>query len=367
MTTKIKVGLIGCGNISGIYFKTIPKFNILEIVACADIDLDRARTKAQEYNISKACTVEELLNMKEIDIVINLTIPSAHAEVCLKALDAGKNVYVEKPLAVTREDGKRILDKAKEKGLRVGSAPDAVLGGGIQTCRKLIEDGWVGKPIAATAFMMKHGPERWHPNPDFFYQHGGGPLFDMGPYYLSTLINLIGPITRVTGSTSISFKERTVTNKENYGKKIPVQTPTYIAGILDFKNGAVGTLITSFDVWGSSTPFIEIYGTTGSLSVPDPNTFGGPVKIRQQYSNEWKEIPIALNYTDNTRGLGVADMAHSILNNRPHRANGEIAYHILDIMHGIHESSDSGSHYEVESTVQQPKPVPLGLLEGELD
>ncbi|MBM7570414.1 Gfo/Idh/MocA family protein [Aquibacillus albus] len=364
---EIKVGLIGCGNISGIYLKTIPKFSLLEMVACADIDLDKATEKAKEYNVPKACSVEELLSIPEIDIVVNLTIPSAHAEVSLKVLEAGKHVYVEKPLAVTREDGKRILEKAEEKGLRVGSAPDTVLGGGIQTCRKLIEDGWIGKPVAATAFMMGHGPEAWHPNPDFFYKYGGGPLFDMGPYYLSTLINLIGPVRRVTGSTSISFEERTVTNSENYGKKIPVETPTHIAGVLDFENGAVGTLITSFDVWGSNTPFIEIYGTTGTLSVPDPNTFGGPIKIRQQYNSEWEQIPITHNYTENTRGLGVADMAHAILNNRPHRANGEIGYHILDIMHGIHEASDSSSHYEVESKVDKPSPIPLDLLPGELD
>ncbi|MDC3415840.1 Gfo/Idh/MocA family protein [Aquibacillus salsiterrae] len=357
MGEKLNVGLIGCGNISSIYLKNLPTFGVIDVVACADIDLERAKKQANDFGVPKACSVDELLQMEEVDIVVNLTIPSVHAEISIQALEAGKHVYVEKPLAVTREDGKRVLEKAKEKGLFVGSAPDTVLGGGIQTCRKLIDDGWIGKPVAATAFMMGHGPERWHPNPDFFYQFGGGPMFDMGPYYLATLIHLLGPISRVTGSASISFEERTVTNPDNYGKKIPVEIPTHIAGVLDFASGAVGTLITSFDVWGSNTPFIEIYGSTGSLSVPDPNTFGGPIKIRKQFSADWHEIPITFDYTENMRGLGVADLAESILTGRKPRANGDVGYHILDIMHAIHESSEIGAHRVITSDLERPTPM----------
>lgn len=279
--SKVKVGIIGCGNISDIYLKNCTQvFDNLEVVSCADLIRERAEQKAEEYNI-KACSVEELLSDPEIEIVINLTIPKAHAEVCLAALEAGKHVYVEKPLAITREDGKEILETAKEKGLLVGGAPDTFLGAGLQTCRKLIEDGWIGQPIGATAFMVNHGHESWHPDPEFYYKVGGGPMFDMGPYYLTALISLMGPIKRVTGSARITFPERLITSEPKYGTKISVDVPTHVAGIMDFESGAIGTILTSFDVWGSQLPRIEVYGTTGSMIVPDPNTFGGPVLIKR--------------------------------------------------------------------------------------
>jgi predicted dehydrogenase len=359
--SSIKVGIIGCGNISPIYFKAGQTFEILEIVACADLDVERAQMRAQEFNIPKACSVPELLNDPEIEMVINLTVPNAHAEVHLMALAAGKHVYGEKPLAVKLEDGQKILALAREKGLRVGSAPDTFLGGGLQTCRKLIDEGWIGEPIGATAFMMKHGPESWHPNPDFFYQVGGGPMFDMGPYYLTALIHLMGPIRRVTGSARITFPERTVTNEKNYGAKIPVEIPTHVAGVFDFASGAIGTIITSFDVWGSQLPRIEIYGSSGTLIVPDPNTFGGPVFLKRQHYSDFVEIPLTHGFTENSRGLGAADMAHAIVSGRPHRANGEMAYHVLEVMHGFHIASEEGKHYEVKSTCEKPAPLPLDL------
>ena len=276
MARKVKVGIIGCGNISGIYFQAGKTFDIIDIVACADLILERAEAKAKEFNIPKACTVQELLADPEIEIVINLTIPKAHAEICLAALEAGKNVHVEKPLAVTREDGQKILALAAKKGLRVGGAPDTFLGGGIQTCIKLINDGWIGQPIASTAFMTCHGHESWHPDPEFYYKVGGGPMFDMGPYYLTALIALMGPVKRVTGSARVTFPERTITSVPKYGTKIQVDVPTHVAGIMDFACGAVGTIITSFDVWSSELPRIEIYGTQGTLSVPDPNSIALP-------------------------------------------------------------------------------------------
>ncbi|WP_134701332.1 Gfo/Idh/MocA family protein [Ammoniphilus sp. YIM 78166] len=367
MSKKIKVGIIGCGTISSIYCKMGKTFDILDIAACADLDIERARAKAEEFDIAKAYTVEELLADPEIDIVLNLTIPQSHAEVCLAALEAGKHVYVEKPLAVSREDGKKILELAQQKGLLVGGAPDTFLGGGIQTCRKLIEDGWIGEPIAATAFMMNHGHEHWHPDPDFYYQEGGGPLFDMGPYYLTALINLIGPIRRVTGSARITFPERTISSAPRYGQKIQVQTPTHIAGVIDFENGAIATLITSFDVWGTQVPRIELYGSEGTLIVPDPNTFGGPVYIKRQGSTEWSAVPLTHGFTENSRGLGVADMAHAVVGERPHRASGELTYHVLDVMHALIESSNKGAHIYVESTCAKPAQFPLGLSKSELD
>jgi predicted dehydrogenase len=365
--SRTRIGVIGCGNISPIYLQAGKRFEILEVAACADIDLERAKARAAEFDIPKACSVEELLADPDIDIVVNLTIPKAHGPVGLTVLQAGKSVYNEKPLAALREEAQPLLTTARERGLRVGGAPDTFLGGGLQTCRKLIDDGVIGEPVAATAFMMGHGHESWHPDPEFYYQVGGGPMFDMGPYYLTALINLLGPVRRVTGSTRISFPERTITSQPKYGTKIEVKTPTHIAGVLDFASGAIGTIITSFDVWGHHAPIIEIYGSEGTLSVPDPNTFGGVVRVRKAREQEWVEVPLTHGYTQNSRGLGVADMAYAIRSGRQHRANGELAYHVLDIMHAIHDASREGRHVELTSTCERPAPLPVGLREGTLD
>jgi predicted dehydrogenase len=356
---KIKVGIIGCGNISPIYFQAGKEFEILDIVACADLNVERAKERAKEFNIPKAYTVDQLLGDPEVDLVINLTIPQAHAEIHLKALEANKHTYSEKPLAIELEDSLKILELAKKKGLLVGSAPDTFLGGGIQTCRKLIDDGWIGEPIAATAFMMYHGPESFHPNPEFLYQKGAGPMFDMGPYYLTALLNLIGPVKRITGSTKTTFKERVMTTECGNGRRFPVQTPTHITGILDFENGAVGTIITSFDVWGTRTPNIEIHGTMGSLIVPDPNKFSGPVYVKKHDYSDFIEVPLTHGFTANSRGLGVVDMASTILNGGKHKANGEMAHHVLELMHGFNISSNTGRHYYVESTCEIPTSFPM--------
>ncbi|OCT14817.1 oxidoreductase [Paenibacillus pectinilyticus] len=358
---KVKVGIIGCGNISSVYFETGKKFEIIDIVACADLELERAQSRAEEFHIPKACTVDELISDPEIEIVVNLTIPSAHAEIHKRALEAGKHTYGEKPIAIELEDAQNILALAKSKGLLVGSAPDTFLGGGIQTCRKIIDDGWIGEPIAATAFMMSHGPESFHPNPDFLYQKGAGPLFDMGPYYLTALVNLIGPVRRIAGSTRVTFKERTVTGQHQYGRKFPVETPTHISGTLDFENGAIGTIVTSFDVCGTHIPSIEIHGTSGSLIVPDPNHFGGSIYLKRQDYAEFKEVPFTHGFTTNSRGLGLMDMAYAIVNGTEHRASGELAYHVLEIMHGMFISSDEGKYYDTKSICKIPEPLPLDM------
>ena len=358
--------MIGCGNISGLYFQAGQRLEILEVVACADLLLERAQAKAQEFGV-RACTVEELLADPEVEIVVNLTIPQAHAEVSIAALAAGKSVYTEKPLAVRREEGRRMLEMAAARRLWVGSAPDTFMGAGIQTCRKLMGDGAIGEPVAATAFMLGHGPESWHPDPDFIYQPGAGPMFDMGPYYLTALINLIGPIRRVTGSARISFPERTITSQPRFGQKIKVNTPTHIAGVFDFAAGAVGTVITSLDVWAAELPRIEVYGTEGSLSVPDPNSFGGPVRLFRPDGEGWREVPLTHSYAMQSRGLGIADMAYAMRSGRPHRASGEMAYHVLDVMHAFHDASRDGRHVEVASTCRRPAPLPVGLKEGLLD
>lgn len=367
MTEKTRIGILGCGAISAAYLKFAKTFPILEVVACADVLPERARARAEEFGVPRACTVEELLNDPQIQIAVNLTIPRAHAEVGMAALEAGKAVYNEKPLAVRREDGKCLVDLAAKKGLRLGAAPDTFLGGGLQTCRKLIDDGWIGAPVGATAFMLCHGHESWHPDPAFYYHQGGGPMFDMGPYYLTALVMLMGPVRRVTGSARITFPERTITSQPNYGQKVRVEVPTHVAGIMEFHSGAVGTITTSFDVWAGQVPRIEIYGTEGSLSVPDPNGFGGPVRVRRAGTGDWSEVPLSHGYAENTRSIGVADMAYAQRSGRPHRASPELVYHVLDLMHAFHDASSQGRHIDLVSTCQRPAPLPLGLLPGELD
>lgn len=356
---KVKVGIVGCGNISAIYFKNCKAYRALEVVGCADLDVSRAKARAEEFGIAKGCTVEELLADPAIDLVINLTIPAAHAEVCLKVLEAGKHVYVEKPLAVKLEDGRRMIELAKAKGLRIGCAPDTFLGGGIQTCVKLIRDGWIGEPVGATAFMMSRGHENWHPDPAFYYKAGGGPMFDMGPYYLTALVATLGPIRRVAGMTRTTFPVRTITSAPKYGQTITVDVPTHVAGLLEFGSGAIGTIVTSFDVMGGSTlPRIEIYGSEGTLIVPDPNTFGGPVQFRRKGAKEWGDVPLTHGFTENARGVGVLDIARAIAEGRPHRAGGDLAYHVLEAMHGFHDAADQGRHYEMSSTCDVPEPMP---------
>lgn len=365
MKKLVKVGVVGCGDISSAYLTASQIFSNIQIVACADIRRDAAKSKAAEFGL-RSMSVEELLADQEIQIILNLTTPQAHTEVNIKALNAGKHVHCEKPLAVEKSDGKKVVTLAKEKGLLVGCAPDTFLGGGHQTCRKLIDEGIVGKPIAGTAFMMLHGHESWHPNPGFYYQKGAGPMLDMGPYYLTTLINLLGPVRRVSASTSMTFKERIATSKERFGEKLPVETPTHIAGTVDFQNGAIITIVTSFDVWYHSNHFIEIHGTEGSLQVPDPNYFDGPVKICRAGNESWEEVPLSHGYTDNMRSIGVADLARAIQQKTINRCNGDLAYHVLEVMHAFLESSESGKHIMIESSCNRPDMLPLNLKRGQM-
>ncbi|MBN2301889.1 MAG: Gfo/Idh/MocA family oxidoreductase [Lentisphaerae bacterium] len=355
---KTKIGIVGCGNISDIYFNNFCNlFNNVEIKSCADIVMERAQTKAMNYGIY-AVTVAELMADPEIEIIVNLTVPQAHYEVSMNAIKAGKNVYSEKPIALTRKEGKALLSMARKKHVMIGNAPDTFMGAGIQTCVKLINDGAIGDPIAATAFMMNHGHEHWHPNAEFYYKFGGGPMFDMGPYYLTALIALLGPVKRITGATKISFTERIYCgDNEKKGQKIKVDIPTHVAGIMDFKNGVVGTIITSFDVWSHHLPSIEIYGTNGSLQVPNPNEFGGTVSLFKSNDEGWRNVPLTHAYEQNSRGIGVADMAKALTDKYAIRASGEMAYHVLDLMHAFHDASDKNRHIEIQSTCKRPKPM----------
>jgi predicted dehydrogenase len=365
---RVKVGVVGVGNISKAYVLTAQTFPILDIVALADIDVDRAKARAQEFNIPIACSVDQLMADPAIELVINLTVPKAHAPVALQAIAAGKHVYNEKPLAVALEDGIKMNEAARKKNVRLGCAPGTFLGGGLQTCRKLIDDGKIGRPVAATAFMMSPGHERWHPSPEFYYEVGGGPMMDMGPYYITALANLLGPVKRVTGSASIAKPNRTITSEPKKGKKINVETPDHITGILEFASGAVVTMVTSFAVWHAQLPRIEIYGTDGTLSCPDPNSLGGPVRLRLPDDKEWQEIALTHGHDGPNRwGIGVADLAHAIRSGRAHRANGQNACHVLEVMHAFLNSSTTGKHQEIKSEFVRPSALPLNLPQDALD
>ena len=363
---KIKVGIIGCGAISNAYFNGSKTFPVLEIVNCADLDVKRANAKAAEFGIPASGDVAQLLADPAVDLVVNLTIPRAHMEVSQAAIAAGKHVFSEKPFTITRKDGMAILAAAREKGLLIGSAPDTFLGESHQTCRKLIDDGAIGRPAAAVAFMAGHGHESWHPSPAFYYDIGGGPMFDMGPYYLTALVNLMGPMMRVSGSTKITFPERQITSQPLAGTRIEVKTPTHLAGTIDFQSGAISTVMMSFDVWHHHLPCIEIYGTEGTLAVPDPNGTGGEVLMRRSDHREWRNMPITHSKIAG-RGAGVADMARAILDSRPNRASGELAVHVVDAMQAFEESSSTGAHVSLQTTASQPKALPPGLAEGQLD
>ena len=361
----LNVGIIGTGNIAPAYIKGCQPFDVINLVACADLDIARAEAFAAEHGLT-AYTVDDLLASDDIDIIINLTIPAAHAAVSLQIIEAGKHAYAEKPLALNRADGLKIIQAAEAKGVRVGCAPDTFLGGGGQTARKAIDDGVIGKPIAATAFFVSHGPEGWHPNAGFYYLKGGGPLFDMGPYYLTTLVNLMGPVKRVSASATKTFPERIATSEALMGQVLPVEVNTHIAGTLEFENGAIATVITSFDVWASHLPRIEIHGEDGSLSVPDPNRFDGVVQAWHSDDKVWRDIQ--LSHTTNIgRGAGVADMAYAIQSGRPHRASGALAFHVLDIMQALEEAAAQGKHIDINSTLDIPLAVPTGLADGTLD
>jgi predicted dehydrogenase len=352
-----RIGIVGVGNISGIYLKNLNGMfgKRVKVTAVTDLIPDRAAKANADYGIPHIKKTEDLINSPDVDIVLNITEPYNHYGVSIQAVKAGKHIYTEKPICAEREEAREVLKIAAEKKLRVGNAPDTFLGAGIQTCRKLLDDGWIGKPVAVTAFMVGRGHEHWHPGPEFYYKKGGGPMFDMGPYYLTALVNLIGPVVRVSGSTRKTFETRTISSEPLNGKVINVDVPTHIAGIMDFANGAVGTIITSFDVYSHTLPCIEIYGSDGTLRVPDPNTFGGPIYVKRFWEEKWSEIPLLKQYPDNSRGLGLTDMAEAIAEGRPHRASGELAYHVLDIMHGFHDASASGQYYSVKSTCTRPE------------
>jgi predicted dehydrogenase len=351
------IGIIGAGFISAIYLRNLTtRWQHLHVVGVADLVPDRARSRAAEFGV-QAMTIADLLAHPEIDIVLNLTIPPAHGAVCLQALEAGKSVYTEKPLALDRDEGSRILATAREKGLLVGCAPDTFLGAGLQTVRRLLDEGAIGEPVAFRARMITHGHESWHPDPAFYYQPGAGPMFDMGPYYLTAIATLLGPVARVTSLTRASFPARTITSQPRSGEIIEVNTPTHIEALLELESGVIGSLMTTFDVWDPEHASTIIYGSEGSLRLPDPNTFGGPIGLVRGEEKAWTDVPLDPGYATNSRGLGLADLATALRSGGPHRASGDLGFHVLDVMLATLESSAQGRHIPIDSTITRPAPL----------
>jgi predicted dehydrogenase len=357
--SPLKIGIIGVGKISEQYFAELPKLPGLELVAVADLDEARAAEVAAEQGV-ESLSVDALLADPRIDAVLNLTIPAAHVEIGTRALAAGKHVYSEKPLALAPAEAVEMLALAGRAGLRVGSAPDTVLGTGVQTARAVLDAGVIGNPVGANAFWVSPGHELWHPAPQFYYEPGGGPLFDMGPYYLTALVTLLGPVVRVSGAIGRSDRERVVATGPRAGESIAVAVDTHVTAILEHASGVSSTLTVSFDVWASRIPNIEVYGTSGTISVPDPNRFSDPVQVWTSAEPDWREVPPSAGYADAGRGYGLADMARAIETGRAHRASGELAFHVLEIMDAIIRSGHEHRVIELESTASRPEPVPAG-------
>lgn len=360
MNAKTGVGIIGCGNISDIYMRNLREsFANTRVVACADIDIGRARAAAEKHGIPTAQSPDELLANPEVDIVLNITIPAVHHDVCKHALLAGKHVYVEKPLSIEVSDARELVALAKEKGLTLGCAPDTFLGGGLQTCRALVDEGAIGRPLSATAFLGWHGPEHEHPNPAFLYKHGAGPIYDYGPYYITALVSMLGPAKTVCAMAAKGFPERTVSCPgPMLGTSFPVETPTHVAGGIAFENGAMATLMLSFDIWGHGLPFMEIYGSEGTLRLPDPDKFGGPVHLLRRGEEKFREVPLRFGHADNSRGIGLSDMADAIRLGRRPRAGGDMALHVVEIMRAFLDSSERREFVELATTCARPEPLP---------
>lgn len=365
MTQPVGIGLIGCGVISNAYLQASKVFPILNFVACADINPEASKRCSEKFDLT-ANSVEELLAREDVEVVLNLTIPQAHVDVNLAAIESGKHAYCEKPFGLDTKGGLNVLSAAESQNVRVGCAPDTFLGGGHQTVRGLIDAGEVGTPLSGTAFMMGHGHESWHPAPDFYYQAGGGPLFDMGPYYITALVNSLGPIKRVAAITGRGFDQRTIGSQPKAGEIIDVEVDTHTSGVLEFENGAIVTVVMSFDVWSHTNHNIELHGALGSISVPDPNGFGGAVKVAKP-GQQWTDVTLTHGYVGNMRSIGLADMCKAIRTNRSHRASGDLAFHVLEVMAAFGESSQSGKHIEIDSSPAQPDALPTGLQDGELD
>ncbi|MCU1663045.1 MAG: oxidoreductase domain protein [Pseudonocardia sp.] len=359
LNAPLRVGVVGAGSISAQYSACLARLPQLRVTAVCDLQLDRAQALAAKHDGARALPLPELLAAEDVDVVLVLTLPATHADMALAALTAGKHVYVEKPLATSVAEGRELVKAAAAAGLRVGCAPDTVLGTGIQTARAVVDAGRIGSVHSATAFMTTPGHERWHPAPDFYYQPGGGPLLDMGPYYLTSLVHLLGPVVRVTGASTRPSTTRTIGSGPRAGQSFDVAVDSTVTGILEHASGALSTLIMSFDVWAARLPRIEVHGTGGSLSVPDPNTFAGAVELYSAAAPDegWVDVGVTAGYRDAGRGYGVADLALALADGRPHRAGDDLALHVLDVMEAVQQAAVTRTSIELTSTSDRPEPV----------
>lgn len=371
---RIDIGIIGCGNISHSYLKGAARSDLVRVKAVADLRTEAAQAQAAEYGV-QALTVDQLLADPDVQIVINLTIPVAHAPVSLQIVQAGKHVYSEKPLGTRHAEAEALMLAATAKGVRVGCAPDTFLGAGHQACRRAIDAGQIGQPIAGSAFFANHGVEHWHPYPEFFFKRGGGPVLDMGPYYVTQLVNLLGPVTRVAAQATMGSATRTISSEPLKGSIIQVEVPTTVNGVLSFANGASVAITTSWDVWRHRRVPFELYGSEGSMLVPDPNFFGGEPMITKG-DTDWTPLDISAHpfgkpnrqtraglAVADYRMIGALDMAAAIRDNRKHRASGELAMHVLEVLEALERSSIEGRHIMIETPCERPEPLPIG--EGE--
>ena len=374
--SKTVIGIIGCGNISDAYFLGATRSNLIRVKACADLRLEAAQAKAAQHGVL-AMPVQQLLADPEISIVVNLTVPLTHAGVSQQILNAGKHAYSEKPLAANFADGVGLMELSRARHLRIGCAPDTFLGASHQACRRLIDTGTIGIPVGGSAVVMSHGMENWHPNPEFFFKPGGGPILDIGPYYITQLVNLLGPVRRAVGLGTIGNSTRTVTSEPLKGSTINVEVPTTVNGVLEFVNGANISLSASWDVWkhNRSSP-IEIYGTEGSLLGVDPNFFGNIPRVCKP-NGDWQDVAIDAHpfgianrplrsgtMQADYRIVGLVDMAMAIRHSRSHRASGDLALHVLEVLEALEASSRSGQFVSIRSRCERPEPVPLGSDES---
>jgi predicted dehydrogenase len=363
MSEVLGAGILGCGNISAAYLRLAPLFKGFEMRACADISMEAASARAAEFGI-RAETVDGLLAADDIDIIVNLTIPAAHFETSTAILNAGKHVWSEKPFVLSLEEGAALARLAVSRDLRIGSAPDTWLGGAHQQARALIDAGEIGVVTSGTAHFMSSGMEHWHPNPDFFYLPGAGPVFDMAPYYLTNLVQLIGPVKRVAAMSATPQAERLISSQPRAGEFVPVGTPTTFHSLLEFQSGAIITLASSWDVIGHGHGHMELYGGRGTMDIPDPNLFGGEVSVAgregarvlsQDWDHPFSVINQAAGGGANYRSAGLADMSLAIAQGRPHRCALDVALHVVDVMASILKSAETGSFVGISSACERPE------------
>jgi predicted dehydrogenase len=361
-----RIAIVGCGVISRTYAHTLSQLPFVELAACVDDDTERAEKLASKFG-AQARTFDAVLQDPEIDAVVNLTPPLAHLAISRAAIEAGKATFSEKPLGVELAEGRELVDLATARGVPLGCAPDTFLGAGLQTARAAIDRGDIGEPLAANAFMLASGPESWHPNPAIFYQHGAGPLLDMGPYYLTTLVQLLGPARAISAAARISRAQRPITSEPLRGQMLDVEVPTHVGSLVEFASGPIATLVTSFDVQATRYFNIEVYGTEATLSVPNPNTFTGPVRIKRTGDEEWTEIDLLPATIPQQRGIGLADMLWAQRTGRGHRTSSALALHVLELMTGALAAATAGRRVDLETTCERAAPLPVGLPENTFD